>query len=60
LRRLQRYMVNLQNRDFLLLQSLGQIQELFPNWELSVLAEGFYDKRFGVILHQRSEEDFIL
>lgn len=60
LRRLQRYMVNLRTRDFLLLQSLGQIQELFPNWELSVLAEGFYDKRFGVILHQRSEEDFIL
>jgi CRISPR-associated endonuclease/helicase Cas3 len=60
LRRLQRYMVSLRNRDFLLLQSLGQIQELFPNWELSVLAAGFYDKRFGVILHQRSEEDFIL
>jgi CRISPR-associated endonuclease/helicase Cas3 len=60
LRRLQRYMVNLRKRDFLLLQSLGQIRELFPNWELSVLAEGFYDKRFGVILHQRSEEDFIL
>ena len=60
LRRLQRYMVNLRNRDFLLLQSLGQIKELFPNWELSVLAEGFYDQRFGVILHQRSEEDFIL
>ncbi|MBA3356158.1 MAG: hypothetical protein H0U18_09535 [Pyrinomonadaceae bacterium] len=60
LRRLQRYMVNLRSRDFLLLQSLEQVRELFPNWELYVLAEGFYDKRFGVILHQRSEEDFIL
>lgn len=60
LRRLQRYMVNLRTRDFLLLQSLGQVKELFLNWELYVLAEGFYDKRFGVILHQRSEEDFIL
>jgi CRISPR-associated endonuclease/helicase Cas3 len=60
LRRLQRYIVNLQNRDFLLLQGLGQIKELFPNWEMYVLAEGLYDNRFGVILNQRSEEDFIL
>jgi CRISPR-associated endonuclease/helicase Cas3 len=60
LRKLQRYIVNLQNRDFLLLQGLGQIKELFPNWEMYVLAEGLYDNRFGVILNQRSEEDFIL
>ncbi len=60
LRRLQRYIVNLQNRDFLLLQGLGQISELFPNWEIYVLAEGLYDNRFGVILNQRSEEDFII
>ncbi|HWQ35313.1 MAG TPA: CRISPR-associated helicase Cas3' [Blastocatellia bacterium] len=60
LRRLQRYIVNLHTRDFLLLQGLGQINELFPNWEMYVLAEGFYDRQFGVILNQRSEEDFIL
>jgi CRISPR-associated endonuclease/helicase Cas3 len=60
LRRLQRYIVNLQNRDFLLLQGLRQIGELFPNWEMYVLAEGFYDNRFGVIINQRSEEDFII
>jgi CRISPR-associated endonuclease/helicase Cas3 len=60
LRKLQRYIVNLQCRDFLLLQSLEQIKELFPNWEMHVLAEGLYDHRFGVILNQRSEEDFIL
>lgn len=60
LRRLQRYMVNLQPRDFLQLQRLGQVTELFPDWKIYVLAQGFYDQRFGVILHQRSEEDFIL
>lgn len=60
LRRLQRYIVNLQYRDFLLLQGLRQVRELFPNWEMYVLAEGFYDNRFGVILNHRSEEDFIL
>ncbi len=60
LRKLQRYIVNLRAHDFLLLQSLGQIRELFPNWEMYVLAEGLYDKRFGVILNQRSEEDFII
>lgn len=60
LRRLQRYMVNLQNRDFLVLQGLGQLKELFPNWEMYTLAAGFYDNRFGVILDQRSEEDYIL
>jgi CRISPR-associated endonuclease/helicase Cas3 len=60
LRKLQRYIVNLRTRDFQLLQGLGQIKELFPNWEMYVLAEGFYDERFGVILNQRSEEDFIL
>lgn len=60
LRKLQRYIVNLRTRDFLLLQGLGQIKEMFPNWEMYVLAEGFYDNRFGVILNERSEEDFIL
>jgi CRISPR-associated endonuclease/helicase Cas3 len=60
LRRLQRYIVNLHTRDFMLLEGLKQIHELFPNWEMYVLAEGFYDHRFGVILNQRSEEDFIL
>jgi CRISPR-associated endonuclease/helicase Cas3 len=60
LRRLQRYIVNLYVRDFMLLEALQQIHELFPNWEMHVLAEGFYDHRFGVILNQRSEEDFIL
>jgi CRISPR-associated endonuclease/helicase Cas3 len=60
LRKLQRYIVNLQTRDFFLLQGLRQIRELFPDWEMYVLAEGFYDNRFGVILYQRPEEDFIL
>lgn len=60
LRRLQRYIVNLYARDFLLLEALQQVHELFPNWEMYVLAEGFYSDRFGVILNQRSEEDFIL
>jgi len=60
LRRLQRYIVNLQNRDFLLLRALEQVKELFPNWEMYVLAEGLYDNCFGVILNQRSEEDFII
>ncbi len=60
LHRLQRYIVNLHSRDFQLLQGLKQINEFFPNWELYLLAEGLYDDRFGVVLHQRLEEDFIL
>ncbi len=59
-RKLQRYFVNLRSYDFQQLQAMGQIKELFPNWDMHVLAEGFYDNRFGVILNQRSEEDFIL
>lgn len=60
LRRLQRYMVNLHTRDFFLLQGLGQIRAFFQHWDMHVLAEGFYDHRFGVMLQQRPEEDFIL
>lgn len=60
LRKLQRYFVNLRTYDFQQLQALGQIKPLFPNWEMYVLSEASYDERFGVILNQRSEEDFIL
>jgi hypothetical protein len=60
LRKLQRYIVNLRTYDFQQLQALGQIKELFTNWEMYVLSEGSYDHRFGVILNQRSEEDFII
>jgi CRISPR-associated endonuclease/helicase Cas3 len=60
LRKLQRYIVNLRTYDFQQLQALGQIEELFSNWEIYVLSEASYDNSFGVILTQRSEEDFIL
>ena len=60
LRCLQRYMVNLYQHQFDLLQALGQIKPLLPNLELFVLSEGFYDQRFGIVIEERPTEDFIL
>lgn len=60
LQRLQRFMVNLHQRDFDYLLALGQIHPLLPNLELYVLSEGFYHDHLGLLINQRPTEDFLL
>jgi CRISPR-associated endonuclease/helicase Cas3 len=60
LQRLQRYMVNLHQRDFDQLLALKQIRSLLPNLELYILSEGFYHAHLGLIINQRPTEDFLL
>jgi CRISPR-associated endonuclease/helicase Cas3 len=60
LQRLQRFMVNLHQRDFAQLLALGQISSLLPNLELYVLSEGFYHPHLGLLINQRPAEDFLL
>lgn len=60
LQRLQRFMVNVHQRDFAHLLALGQIRPLLPNLELYVLSEGFYHGHLGVLINQRPTEDFLL
>jgi len=60
LRRLQRFMINLRERDFLILQGLGLVTELLPNLQLYVLHESAYHERLGALVQQRPTEDFIL
>lgn len=60
LRRLQRFMINLHERDFLLLKKLGLVTELLPNLQLYVLDESAYDGKLGALVRQRPTEDFIL
>jgi CRISPR-associated endonuclease/helicase Cas3 len=60
LQRLQRFMVNLHQRDFLHLLALKQIRPLLPNLELYVLSEGFYHAHLGLLINQRPTEDFLL
>lgn len=60
LRRLQRFIVNLQQRDFQRLQTLKAISPLLPNLEIHVLAEGWYHADLGIVIEQRPLEDFIL
>ncbi|MGI8733828.1 MAG: CRISPR-associated helicase Cas3' [Pyrinomonadaceae bacterium] len=59
LRRLQRFMVNLRQRDFDQLLALKQITPLLPNLELYVLSEGFYHEHLGLLINQRPAEDFL-
>jgi CRISPR-associated endonuclease/helicase Cas3 len=62
LRRLQRYMVNLRDRDLRLLQTAGQIKPLVDGRDLDlwVLDLGSYDERFGVLTDRRATDDYIL
>jgi CRISPR-associated endonuclease/helicase Cas3 len=60
LQRLQRFMVNIHQRDFTKLLALGQISPLLPNLELYVLSEGFYHDHLGLLINQRPAEDFLL
>jgi len=59
LRRLQRYIVNLRSQDFITLQTMGQLQPLLPNLELYVLSKGSYHAALGVVIGERSLDDFI-
>ena len=60
LQQLQRFMVNLHQRDFAHLLALGQLHPLLPNLELYVLSEGFYHDHLGLLINQRPTEDFLL
>jgi CRISPR-associated endonuclease/helicase Cas3 len=60
LQRLQRFMVNLHQRDFGQLLALGQLSPLLPNLDLYVLSEGFYHDHLGLLVNQRPTEDFLL
>lgn len=60
LRKLQRYLVNVRERDFLQLRALGQLQELLPNLSIYVLSEGLYHDQLGLVLNNRPLEDFNL
>jgi CRISPR-associated endonuclease/helicase Cas3 len=60
LQRLQRFMVNVHQRDFEQLRALRQISPLLPNLELYVLSEGFYHSHLGLLIQQRPSEDFLL
>lgn len=59
LRKLQRFMVNLHQRDFQRLLTLKAINPLLPNLEIHVLADGWYHHDLGVLIEQRPTEDFL-
>ena len=60
LRKLQRFMVNLHQRDFQRLLMLKAITPLLPNLEIHVLAEGWYHPDLGIVIEQRPLEDFLV
>lgn len=60
LRRLQRFMVNVRNREFTMLLHVGMVKPLLPNLGLYVLQEGCYHEHLGLIIDNRPLEDFIL
>ncbi len=59
LRQLQRFMVNLHQRDFQKLLALKAIRPLLPNLEIYVLEKGWYHADLGVVIEQRPTEDYI-
>ena len=60
LRKLQRFMVNLHQRDFQRLLTLKAITPLLPNLEIHVLAEGWYHPNLGIVIDKRPTEDFFV
>lgn len=60
LRRLQRFMVNVREREFAQLTYTGMAKPLLPNIELYVLEEGCYHEHLGLVIENRPLEDFIL
>jgi CRISPR-associated endonuclease/helicase Cas3 len=59
MRDLQRFMVNLQPRDFQRLDVLGLLRPLLPGMDLRVLDEAAYHEHLGVIIESRPSEDFL-
>jgi CRISPR-associated endonuclease/helicase Cas3 len=60
LRKLQRFMINLHQRDFQRLLMLKAITPLLPNLEIHVLADGWYHPDLGIVIEQRPLEDFLV
>jgi len=60
LRCLQRFMVNIQKKDFQILEGLKMVQPLLPNLELWVLCEGLYNQHLGLTIENRPTEDFLI
>lgn len=62
LRRLQRFMVNIREKNFSALKKMGQIQLLLPNTkiELYVLNQASYHPQLGVLVQQRPTEENII
>jgi CRISPR-associated endonuclease/helicase Cas3 len=59
LRRLQRFMVNVRQRQLQQLQGLRQLHPLLPNLALLVLSEGLYHRELGLVVDGRPLEDFL-
>lgn len=62
LRSLQRFMVNLWEKDFNALKDFGQLELLIPNKqiELYVVNKDIYDDDLGIKIEGKSPKDFIL
>jgi CRISPR-associated endonuclease/helicase Cas3 len=64
-RRLQRFMVNVRENDFKLLEQRGGLRKLFPRFPLfdagiHLLDEAFYDLQLGVVIDGRPAADWIV
>jgi len=57
LRRLQRFMVNVRSREFVMLLHVGMVKPLLPNLELYVLEKGCYHPHLGLLVDNRPLED---
>ncbi len=59
LRKLQRFLVNVREKDFQQLEDLGMVSRLLPDLDLFLLEEGCYSNDLGLLINQRPMEDFI-
>ena len=60
LRRLQRYMVNVRDRNFEVILRDTLIEPLLPNIDLFVLKDGIYHPNLGLLVNDRPLEDFFV
>lgn len=60
LRRLQRFMVNVRERDFQKLHQCGMIDYIFPQTNLFIADARCYDDRLGLVIKEMPVEDLIL
>lgn len=60
LRRLQRFMVNVRAREFLILQGLHLVHPILPNIEIWVLEDGVYHPELGIMIERRPTEEFLI